>query len=77
VRFVSLPQRTIRVRPGARFDVRVDADAPAVAWRLGARRGTGDPRRLVLRAPERAGPYVLRVRVGPHAARATVRVGRR
>jgi hypothetical protein len=74
IRFVSLPQRTIRVRPGARFGVRVDADAPAVAWRLGTHRGSGDPRRLLLRAPERPGRYVLRVRVGPHVARATVRV---
>jgi len=77
IRFVALPRRTVRVRAGARFTVRVDADAPTVDWRLGTRSGAGNVHPLVLRAPTRPGRYALRVRVGSHVARATVRVGRR
>ena len=74
IRFVALPSHGILARPGARFRVSVDADAPTASWRLGTKRGTGRAHPLVLRAPTRPGRYVLRVSVGPHAARATVRV---
>ena len=74
LRFVSLPIRVLHVRAGGTFGVRVDTDARTVAWRLARRRGSGAPRPLVLRAPERAGRYTLVVRVGGHAARATVLV---
>src|SRR5262249_38898362 len=74
IRFVALPHQVIRATPGARFRVAVDADAPKVAWRLATRRGTGRAHPLVLRAPTRPGRYVLRVSVGAHSARTTVRV---
>jgi hypothetical protein len=79
IRFVALPLRVIHVTSGERFRVAVDADAPRVAWRLGTRSGTGRAHPLALRAPTRPGRYVLRVSVGPHSARARVRVtgGRR
>ena len=74
IRYVALPRHTIHVRAGTRFSVRVDADAPKATWRLDGRTGTSDAHPLVLRAPSRPGRYVLRVRVGPHAARTVVRV---
>jgi hypothetical protein len=72
LRFVALPQRVVRARSGGRFSVRVDSDAPTVAWRLGKRRGIGGAHPLVLRAPARPGRYALAVRVGAHTAHATV-----
>lgn len=75
LRYVTIAARVIRVRSGVRFAVRVNADAPRVAWRLGSRRGSAPAHPLVLRAPKRVGRYKLLVGVGAHAARATVVVG--
>jgi hypothetical protein len=71
VRYVTLAERVIRVRAGARFRVRALTDAPNVRWRLGQRTGVGK-RTLRLRAPAKPGRYHLLVQVNRHAARATV-----
>jgi hypothetical protein len=71
VRYVELARQRIEAKAGARFGVRVSADAP-VRWRLGSRTGTARPGLLVLRAPGRAGRYTLTVAVGAHQARAAV-----
>jgi hypothetical protein len=75
LRYVSLRKRVFQVRARRRFAVRVDSDAPTVTWQLGTRHGGGRSKPLVLRAPARRGRYVLVVRAGSHAARATVVVG--
>jgi hypothetical protein len=74
LRFVALARRRYRAAPGRRFTVRVSADAPRVAWRLGRRHGVGG-RMLRLRAPAAPGRYRLVVRVRGHEAVARVVVG--
>jgi hypothetical protein len=80
VRFIELARTRYRVRPGARFRVRVSTDATTVRYSLGAVegavRGERAIRRFVVRAPRRPGRYVLTVRVGQRRAQATVVVAR-
>ena len=76
VRYVELARSVIRVKTGARFGVRVSADAD-VRWRLARRSGTAKPGVLVLRAPTAPGRYTLVVSVGRHQARARVLVRQR
>lgn len=71
IRYVELARSAIRVKAGARFGVRVSADAN-VRWKLGRRSGTAKPGVLVLRAPATRGRYSLVVTVGTHRARAQV-----
>lgn len=80
VRYVELARRRYRVRPGARFRVRVSTDATTVRYTLGNVEGTvrreRPIRRFVVRAPRRPGRYVLTVRIGERRAQATVVVAR-
>jgi hypothetical protein len=72
VRYVSLGRSRVTVRPGARFAIRVSADAPVVRWKLHGRSGVARPGSLHFTAPRSAGVYFLYVFVGDHAARAAV-----
>lgn len=72
IRFVSLGRNRVVVRPGARFAIRVSADAPTVQWKLHGRTGTARPGTLHIRAPKTRGVFFLYVFVGNHAARAAV-----
>jgi FlgD Ig-like domain len=76
LRYVTLYKHRFRPR-GPRLRLRVSADAKAVRWRLGRRKGTGRPPRLTLPVPRLPGLYRLIVRVGAHRDVATVVVGRR
>jgi hypothetical protein len=74
IRYVELARSTVRVRAGFRFGIGVHADAGAVSWRLGRRRGIVRPGLLVLRAPSRPGRYTLTVSTHRHSDRARVLV---
>ena len=74
VRYVELSRERIAVGAGRRFSVRVLTDADSYRWLFAGRRGRGERKVLVLRAPEEAGTYSLYVRVGTRAARAEVLV---
>jgi hypothetical protein len=75
LRYVSLAQRIYRVRPRARFTVRVSTDARKLAYRLHGRIFSG--RAVVrLRAPAVPGRYRLVVTAGRHRARGLVLVRR-
>lgn len=77
VRYIRLGRERIRVaRPGARFSVPVDTDAPRYWWKLGGRHGVSSAKTLVLRAPRTAGRYRLVVGERAYTYRATVVVGR-
>ncbi|HXG75708.1 MAG TPA: hypothetical protein VNJ53_03980 [Gaiellaceae bacterium] len=76
VRYVELGRERIRVLPGRRFRVRVDADAAGYRWLFAGRRGRGRTPLLRLRAPAEPGRYTLYVVVGRHADRAEVVVAR-
>jgi hypothetical protein len=52
--------KSVRVAPGKRFTVRLVTDrGRAYTWKLGRQQGSSRERRLVLRAPKRAGRYAL------------------
>ncbi len=51
--------RHVRVRAGARFDVRLRSDGRAYRWRLAGRAGSRKARSFRLRAPKRPGRYRL------------------
>lgn len=72
IRFVSLGRKRVVVRPGARFAIRVSADAPRVQWMLRGRSGTAKPGTAHFRAPKARGLSFLYVFVGSHAARCAV-----
>ncbi|HEV2592131.1 MAG TPA: hypothetical protein VGU02_09580 [Gaiellaceae bacterium] len=75
IRYVSLGQKRVVVKPGNRFAIRVSADAPTVQWKLRGRTGTAAPGTLHFRAPHSKGVFFLYVFVGDHAARCAVVVG--
>jgi hypothetical protein len=77
IRYVELSRKTIRVRAGARFSVRVRTDSDSFSWRLRNARGRSVPGTLVVRAPQRPGRYALVVEANGRKARATVVVERR
>jgi hypothetical protein len=57
---LTVVTKTVRVAPGKRFSVSLVADRRrAYTWKLGRQQGSSHARRLVLRAPRRAGPYAL------------------
>jgi len=72
VRFVALGRTRVSVAAGARFAIRVSADARTVRWRLGSRSGTARPGTLRLRAPTQAGRFTLTVTANGYATRAAV-----
>jgi len=72
IRYVELPEQTVRTVAGTRFRVQVNADARSVRWRFAGGSGTSEPGLLALRAPTAAGEYTLYASVGKHAAKATV-----
>jgi len=74
LRFVALGRDRIPVLAGARFAVRVSADADRIRWRLGGRSGIGAPGTLRLRAPLQKGRFTLTVTANGRAARAAVLV---
>jgi hypothetical protein len=57
---------------GARFALRVSADARRVRWSLGGRTGLARPGTLRLRAPLQKGRFTLTLSANGHAARAAV-----
>lgn len=75
IRYVALGRNRISVPAGARFAVRVSADARTVRWELGGRRGVARPGSLRLRAPLQQGRFTLAVTANGHTARAAVFVG--
>jgi hypothetical protein len=77
IRYVELSRKTIRVRAGARFSVRVRTDAESFSWRLRRATGRSVPGTLVVRAPQQTGRYALVVDVNGRKARANVIVERR
>ena len=68
IRYVELAPQRLRVRPGARFTVRVSTDARSYRWRLGRRQGTASGELLRLRAPTVTGRHTLRVFHNGHEA---------
>ena len=80
IRFIELPAKVLRARPGARVVVRVATDAKKVNYAL--RHGSStvaagtSPRRLVLHAPKKTGRYTLVVSAAGHTARALLVVAK-
>jgi hypothetical protein len=74
IRYISLARRAISVRARTRFGIRVSTDARSFRWRFAGGSGVARPGLLVLRAPRKAGRYVLFVSTDGHGARARVRV---
>lgn len=72
VRYVALGRPRVVVLGGARFAIRVSADALRVRWTLGGRSGLARPGTLRLRAPRQHGRFTLTVSANGHAARAAV-----
>lgn len=72
IRYVALGRDRISVLAGARFAVRVSADARTVRWKLGGRSGVARPGTLLLRAPLQKGRFTLAVTANGHTARAAV-----
>ena len=60
VRYIQLVHDVLRVqKPGVRFGVGVDTDAPIYWWKLNGRHGVATSSLLVLRAPKKPGTYTL------------------
>jgi hypothetical protein len=76
IRFVAFAVKTIRVKLGASFSVRVLTDARTIHWQFLGRSGTARPRSLVLSA-SRIGRHALYVDANGHSARAVVVVVKR
>ena len=72
IRYISLGQKRITVRPGKTFALLTSTDAPTVQWRFKGTGGTEKSGTLHFRAPKKPGTYTLYVSVGSHAARCTV-----
>ena len=70
IRYVALDVKTIRVKLGSAFSLRVHTDAKTVRWRFLGRTGSS-PRRLVLRA-SKLGRHALYVEANGYSARAVV-----
>ena len=72
IRYVELARPLVRVPTRARFGIRVRTDARSFRWRFAGGTGVARPGLLVLRAPRRAGRYMLFVEAQGHADRAQV-----
>jgi FlgD Ig-like domain len=77
VRYVTLPEEPIRLRPGKRFTVHVGTDAAVFRWRLAGRSGRVRAHKLHLRAPRRPGRYTLYVIANDHSDKTRVVVAPR
>ena len=74
--FLGLGRDRVLVKPGERFAILAISQARTLRWRLGNRSGVARPGTLRLRAPDKAGTYVLRVVANGHEERAHVVVRR-
>jgi FlgD Ig-like domain len=72
IRYLALGREIVRVRPGARFALRVSTDAKLVHWLLHGRSGQAGPGMLRLRAPKQPGRYRLFVTAVGHSQAALV-----
>jgi hypothetical protein len=72
LRYVALGRDRITVTAGARFALRVSADAAQVRWSIGGRTGLVRPGTLQLRAPLQKGQFTLTLTASGHSARAAV-----
>jgi hypothetical protein len=72
VRYLAVAPKRLRVRPGARFAVRVETDAREVEWTFAGRHGVARKRVLKLAAPSKPGTYGLVLSERGHTTRATV-----
>jgi hypothetical protein len=72
LRYVELFRNRFRPRAGRTVRVRVSSDVETLAWKLGDRRGRGNPPLLRIPVPTQPGRYTLTVRANGHRARATV-----
>ncbi len=77
LRYIALARNVIRVRPGARFAIRVSSDAEVVRWLLHGKTGESAPGTLRLRAPKKPGQYRLFVTSVGRAQVALVVVSKR
>lgn len=76
VRYIQLVRdRIVLKKPGVRFGVGVDTDAPVYLWRLDGLSGLATDRVLRLHAPAKPGTYPLVVAERGHSYRATLVVG--
>jgi hypothetical protein len=76
LRFVTLSRKTVRVRPGKAFALRVSSDANVVHWLLRGKTGEATPGTLRLRAPKQPGSYRLFVTSNEHSQAAVVVVSK-
>ncbi len=78
VRYVAFARDTVEAVAGRRFGIGVSTDAVSYRWLFDGRKGTARRPRLVLRAPEEPGTYVLYVASGRFAdgPRSTCRLPR-
>jgi hypothetical protein len=74
IRYIALASRHFAVRAGKPFEIGVSTDAVRYHWELGKRKGRNGGGVLRLRAPDRAGTYLLTVSERGHVDRAHVRV---
>lgn len=72
VRYIELAKDTVNAVAGKLFGIGVSTDARSYRWLFDGRRGTATGRRLILRAPETPGIYVMYVVSGRFADRAQV-----
>jgi hypothetical protein len=72
VRYIAFARDTVEAVAGRRFGIGVSTDAVSYRWLFDGRKGTARRPRLVLRAPEEPGTYVLYVASGRFADRAEV-----
>lgn len=72
IRYVAIARRRIQARSGARFSVRVEAEAGPYTWSFAHRHGTSRATILHLRAPKQSGRYRLTISAAKHTASAPV-----
>ena len=70
--FLALGRDRVVARAGERFAILAVSQARTLRWKLGPRSGAARPGTLRLRAPDKAGSYVLRVDANGHVRRALV-----
>ncbi len=75
IRYVALDVKTIRVKLGASFSLRVHTDARTVQWHFLGRSGSSS--RLVVLKATKLGRHAVYVDANGHSARAVVVVARR
>lgn len=76
VRFLEVAPHLVRASGGSTFRIRVVSDARVVAVTLDGRRRTVSPGAVTLRAPRRAGRYLVTVSANGHRAALILRVPR-